>query len=179
MPEKKKELNGINGWLILPVIVLFFIPLKNFIYLFTNFIPVFTKGYWNILTNPESPAFHKLWAPVIIFDITGNIIFIILSVVLLFFLFKKNHRFPLMFILFLSANLFFAACDFFMSDMIDAMGALNDVSTLRELVISLAFSVICIPYFLRSERVKNTFAENVFTVIPPWVIYHNLKNKKK
>ncbi len=179
MPEKRKELKGISGWLILPIIVLFFIPLKNIIYLFTNFLPFYAKDYWLILTTPESPAYHKLWAPVIIFEITGNIIFIILSILLLFFFFKKNHRFPLMFILFLLANLFFFTCDFLMADMIDTVGALNNTSSLRELLISLIFSSICIPYFLRSERVRNTFADKTFKIIPPWVRFHSSNNKKK
>ena len=128
MTENNEELKGIGGWLILPAIGICLNPLILTVFLYTNFVPIFSEGYWPILTTPGSAAYHPLWGPMIMFEIAGNVIFIIFSVVLLVLFFKKHYRVPLLFIVFLSANLLFVAIDFFAADLIPAVAEQNDVS---------------------------------------------------
>jgi hypothetical protein len=123
---------GLGGWLILPAIGLFLLPIKMAISLITNFLPIFQKNYWAVLTTPGSGAYHHLWAPLVIFEIAGNTLFIILDVVLIFLFFTKSYRFPALFIAFLALNLVFMVSDFFLADLIPAVAAESGYSSGNE-----------------------------------------------
>jgi hypothetical protein len=151
------EPSGLKGWLILPILGLCIFPIRITIYLINDFLPLFQEGSWEILTTPGSEMYHHLWAPLLIFEIGGNLLFIAFAVALLFLLFTKSYRFPTLFILFIVLNLVFVVCDFFLGGLIPAVAAVNDESAVRELVRSFLGLIIWGPYFLYSRRVKNTF----------------------
>jgi hypothetical protein len=159
MAKETKELKGLGGWLILPAIGLFVLLIKMAISLFTEFLPIFQKNYWAVLTTPGSGAYHPLWAPLIIFEIAGNTLFVILDVVLIFIFFTKSYRFPALFIAFLALNLVFMVSDFFFADLIPAVAAQSGPKYIKELAQTIIGTIIWIPYFLVSKRVKNTFVK--------------------
>ena len=68
--------NGLKGWLILPMLGLILTPIRLSIALVTIYAPIFTNGIWNVLTNPNNEAYHKLWAPLLIFEVIGNSAFL-------------------------------------------------------------------------------------------------------
>lgn len=43
---------GLGGWLILPAIGLFFYPIRIAASFYTDFLPIFQEGYWEVLTTP-------------------------------------------------------------------------------------------------------------------------------
>ena len=148
------EPRGLGGWLILPAISLFVLPIRIMGILINDFLPIFLEGYWDVLTTPGSEAYHHLWAPLIIFEITGNTLFIIFDIVLIFLFFTKSYRFPALFIAFLLLNFLFAIIDFFFADLIPAIAAESDPESVIAMIIGV---LIWTPYFLVSKRVKNTF----------------------
>jgi len=144
----------------LPAIGLFYLPVRLLISLNKDFLPIFSKGYWEILTTPGSEAYHHLWAPLIIFEISGNILFILFDVFLIFLFFTKSYRFPLLYIIFLVSNLLFVVGDFFFADFIPIIAAESDPESLMEVARTIVAAMIWIPYFLVSKRVKNTFVKS-------------------
>lgn len=159
--NQKAEPSGLGGWLILPMLGLIFLPIKLGAMLATTYYPIFSEGYWEVLTNPGSEAYHALWAPLLIFEIVGNSGFLIGAIVLLVFFFQKHHRFPTLMIWFLGLNLAFVGIDFFAADLIPAVAAAPDPESTQELIRAITGAAIWIPYFLKSVRVKNTFTNGM------------------
>jgi hypothetical protein len=147
---------GIGGWLILIVAGLCISPLLQLATIFTNIVPIFRNHAWTILTTPGNPAYHRLWAPLIIFETFINVLFITMEVGLLALLFRRSKAFPRAMIVYLLVGFVLFAADHFLFQMIPAVAenARESVSTLVRASIACA---IWIPYFLVSKRVKGTF----------------------
>jgi hypothetical protein len=157
MVEGTKSYEGIRGWLILGLIGLFISPIRISISVFRDLIPIFTERHWNVLTTPGSGAYHPLWAPLIITECVGNAVFIIFSIVLLVFFFRKSKLLPNLIISYLILNLLFVAGDFFIADMIPAVAKQSNLQAAEELARAIIGAVIWVPYFFVSKRVKQTF----------------------
>lgn len=163
MTTAQNEPKGLGGWLILPAIGLIVFPLKMFITLTSVFVPIFQKGYWHTLTTPGSKAYHVLWAPFIMTELIGNLLFISFDIILIFLFFMKSYRFPMLYVAFLGLNLAFVLGDFFFVKLIPAAAAEDDVRALVEVTRTTIAAMIWVPYFLLSKRVKNTFVK---TTVP-------------
>ena len=157
MVEETKSYEGIGGWLILPLIGLFIVPIRISLLVLKDLVPIFTEGHWNVLTTPGSGAYHPLWAPLLIFECAGNAIFIIFSIVLLVFFFPKSRLLPKLIIFYLVLNLLFVAGDFFLADLIPAVAEQSNPHSAKELGRAIIGAMIWVPYFLFSKRVKQTF----------------------
>jgi hypothetical protein len=148
---------GLGGWLILPIIGLFILPIKIIIVLTMIHLPIFLKGQWDILTNPNSEVYHALWGPILIGEITFNIFFFLFSVFLLIILFKKKTYFPKLIITYYILNTTIMIIFYYLSGLIPAVAETPDPESARELVRTIIGSAIWIPYFIVSKRVKHTF----------------------
>lgn len=156
---QEKKLEGIGGWLILVAIGLMITPIRVAFGLFNDVFPAFTGGAWEKLTTAGSPAYHPLWAPLLITETAGNILFILFSLAILFFFFRKKRGTPLLMIIFLLSNLAFVAVDHLMAMKIPVVAAMPDESTPAEIIRLAIACAVWVPYFLRSKRVKNTFVK--------------------
>jgi len=159
MKQEASGTEGLGGWLILPLLGLILQPFILGMLLYDTYLPIFTEGYWEILTSPESEAYHQLWGPLIIFELVGNIGFMLFALVLLVFFFRKDYRVPGWIILYLASNAIFVTADFFLADLIPAVAANPDPAATKEMVQTIIGAAIWIPYFKKSERVKNTFVK--------------------
>jgi hypothetical protein len=157
MAEEMKSYEGIRGWLILPLIGLFIAPIRISLTIFKDLVPVFTEGYWNVITTPGSNTYHPLWAPLIIFECVGNIVFIIFSIVLLIFFFRKSRLLPKLMISYLILSLLFVVSDFFLADLIPAVADQRNYQDTKEIARAVIGTIVWVPYFLVSKRVKQTF----------------------
>ena len=153
------SLKGIGGWLILVTIGLVLTPFRIAIILFTTYVPIFTGETWSLLTTPGSAAYNWVWKPILLFELFGNLIFLIWAVVLLILLFAHKRIFPRMMIAFYVANLLFVGLDFAVASGIPVVASQPDARSVVELIKSILVCAIWIPYFLISERVKTTFTE--------------------
>lgn len=149
--------SGLGGWLILIAIGLVLTPLKLGVLLTGTFLPMFTDGSVRALTTPGSEHYHSLWLPMIAYEVIGNGVFIVGSIVALILFFSRSRRFPHYYIVFLLANLAFLAIDELLGAKIPAVAASDDMTSLGQLVRVFVSCCIWVPYFLVSKRVKNTF----------------------
>lgn len=94
MTDKSKESSGIGGWLILVTLGLIISPIRAGHLLLTTYFSIFSNGAWETLTMPESEAYHALWAPLLIFEVVGNIEIMALADVTLWHLLKKSKHTP-------------------------------------------------------------------------------------
>jgi hypothetical protein len=150
---------GIGGWLILVVIGLVISPIRISYFMLTNHWPIFRDGMWPVLTTPGTEAYHALWAPLIAFEIVGNLVSIALPLVTLWFFVRKSRRTPVLAICWYIWAAAFVVVDFFVAGLIPAVAAQSDSDGVKELVRSIVGAAIWVPYFLVSKRVKATFID--------------------
>lgn len=155
----EKKLEGIGGWLILAAIGLCVSPIKIGVGLVRDVLPAFSGGVWEKLTTPGSPAYDPLWAPLLIMEMVGNIIFILFPLAILFFFFTKKRSAPLLMIIFLLSNLAFVVADYVVAMRIPVVASMPDESTPVEIIRVAIACAIWVPYFLKSKRVRNTFVK--------------------
>ncbi len=148
---------GIGGWLILPLLGLVLTPFRIGFQTFTDVLPALRPATWAALTTPGTKAYHPLWAPAILFELTANSLLILFSLVLLWLFFRKSGRVPMLMIVWLLAIIAAQAIDLVFANQIPAIAALSDADGLRNLARSVLGAAIWVPYFLLSKRVKNTF----------------------
>lgn len=147
----------IGGWLILVAIGLVLTPLRFLVVVVKDLLPVFSGETWSILTTPGTEAYHPFLAPLLIFELIGNIAFVVFAIVVAIFFFKRQKIVPKLMIAFLFSNLAFVVIDYFVADSIPFIASQNDPESLRELIRVLIGCLIWVPYFLVSKRVKGTF----------------------
>lgn len=159
MESNNEQYKGIGGWLYLVIFGLVVGPIRIAYILFGIYFPMFSDGGWELLTTQGSEVYHHLWAPLLIFEIVGNVGTIVLALTTLWFLVKKSRHTPRLAIVWLVWNVAFVTIDFFAGDMIPMVAANPDPENFKELARSLIGACIWIPYFLVSKRVKATFVE--------------------
>lgn len=147
----------IGGWLILVAIGLIVTPFKIVSVMFANQWPFLRDGHWERLTNADSSDYHPLWAPLIVFEIVGNIGLLVLAAITLALFFKKSKRTPKFAITWYAVGPAFLLLDELLGNLIPAVASNSPASGLTELARATVVAAIWIPYFLVSDRVKKTF----------------------
>jgi hypothetical protein len=152
-----KQYDKIGGWLILVAIGLIFSPIRLIVVLVKDLLPALSGDTWSRLTTPGTEAYHPLWAPLLLFEVIGNCLFIVFPIVIAVFFFQKRRFVPQLIIVLLLSNLVFVAIDYFAADLIPFVAAQEDMGSLVELIRVLIASAIWVPYFIVSKRVQGTF----------------------
>jgi hypothetical protein len=150
---------GIGGWLLLVVLGLVIAPLRVVHLLATQHVPMLRDGAWGILTTPGTELYHPLWAPLIVFEVVGNLGSIALALATLWLMFRKSRHTPRVAIAWLAWSTAIVVIDFILGQQIPMVAAQSGPDETRELTRALVSSAIWIPYFLVSKRVKATFVE--------------------
>lgn len=164
--EKHHLLAGIGGWLLLPAIGIIISPILILVGVYTSFVPLFTDGTWQALTQPDSYAYHPMWGPLIAFEVLGNVALVALVIWLGWLFFRYDERTPRMYILYLLVTPAFLIADLILAGQMPGMEE-PDPIVVRDTGRSLVQAAIWIPYFLKSERVKNTFTKYAGSDSPP------------
>ena len=156
--KQEQNLDGIRGWLILFLITLLVSPIRICLFLYRNFVPLFSDGSFERLTTPTSDVYHPLWMPLLTFEIVCNCLIIVFGLFVLFYLIRKSKKTPKLAIAWLILGFIFVVGDYFFADMIPLIAAQpEDPETIKEVARSTIGAVIWVPYFLVSKRVKATF----------------------
>lgn len=148
--------SGIGGWLILPAIGLVVTPILLLLTLVRDLLPALRPEVWQLLTEPASDAYHPTWAAVIIYELLANIGFLVLTLWLGFLFVRKSSRTPTVFISWLFISIAVQTVDLLLTQSIP-MVAEDSASSATGIFRGIIQAAIWIPYFLRSERVRNTF----------------------
>nr|WP_301291513.1 DUF2569 domain-containing protein [Paenibacillus xylanexedens] len=146
-----------GGWLILIQIGLFVTVILLAVQLFQQIIPTFTTETWEMLTSKQSDYYHPLWGPVLIFEMVYNTLFLLFSVYTIFVFYSKKAILPRLMIIFYGLSLIVGIIDYLLLLQIPLAKELEDGSSIREIAKSVITCAIWIPYFIKSERVHNTF----------------------
>ena len=148
----------IGGWLILPMLGLFFTPLRMGWDMFGDPI-YFNHSTWiQVLQSNDYSAFSA-WGALIGVEIVANLVLMAGFIFLIFLFLKKRTSFPLLFILINFAHIFFLAADtvaaaFLFSSLDDSSGQLEEWG---DFLRSIFYLWIWGSYLMRSERAKETF----------------------
>jgi hypothetical protein len=152
-----REPMGLGGWLVLLAIGLFATPLRIAFLLISTHVPIYTDGTWNVLTDPQSEAYHPLWGPLIVFESVVNVLLAAAAIVAIVLFFKKSPAFPKVAIGVLLGNLAFVVVDTLVARAIPAIAEQSGPDAYQDLFRGVIACAIWVPYLLRSRRVRNTF----------------------
>ncbi len=145
-----EEYKGIEGWLIVVAIGLWIGLAVEVIFVFKDFVPVFTEGYWTLLTDPNSPSYITSCKAFVLYEMIGVAVIIALRIAVLHAFHKQLSRFPPMFIGLILIGIFYSIIDTALaSQILDDAGSTGSPFSLS--------AFIWIPYMLMSKRVKQTF----------------------
>ncbi|MFD2117894.1 DUF2569 domain-containing protein [Paenibacillus yanchengensis] len=151
--------SGLGGWLVLIQIGLILTLIQLLNQIITVDLTIFTDGTWQLLTSKGSDFYDPLWKPTLIFETVYNILFSIFTLFILVQFYRKKGIIPRLMIVFYSLSLLVGIFDYIMLQQIPLAKELEDGSSIRDIIKSAITCLIWILYFLRSERVKNTFIQ--------------------
>lgn len=137
-----KELVGINGWLIIPAMGLVFAPIKSITMFLISFN--FIQG----LTPELLEDFRFILIGII------DILIVVFTIIVAVFFFKKRLLAIKAIIGLMIATIIATIIQAFLNE---SMFGELEIDTIKPILHSIIFSLIWIPYFLKSIRVKNTF----------------------
>lgn len=158
-PNKRIAYEKIGGWLILIGIG---ITISPFYILFT----IFTQNYfdhslWINITSASSANYNPVLAISFLIELLINIVSFVFTILLLVLFYKRRSSFPRLVIIFYVFNFLFMAVD---AAVISSLGILNDTALMdsyKAIGKSFITMVIWVPYFLKSDRVKETFVNMI------------------
>lgn len=153
---KQNQPSGLGGWLILAGINIVFSIYLTTKTVVESYIYIIQSGVFTAFTSPESSSYHSGFKFGFIFEMTLNITFILLFIYLAYLFFTKNYKFPKVFIFIRIMCVVFIIVDIFITISVFDVSVI-DQEVIKDLVGAIIQCMICIPYFRKSERVKNTF----------------------
>ena len=156
MIEDASKPEGIGGWLILVAIGLCVQPVLLLKAIADN-VAIFDPDTWRALTTPGAPAYHPLWAPLLLGETGVNLVLFAWSGVLLYVFFAKRRGFPRLVVAYMGVSLAAVLADLALARTIPSAQAHLTASDYRQVGRSAISAAVWIPYFLRSRRVAATF----------------------
>ena len=153
-----RNLVGLGGWLILVGLNLVIAPVRV-VTAIVQCSKAFSPYTWQALTIPGSVSYQPGWAPVLCFELLGQITVLTLAIFGLVLFFKKSRLFPRCFIAMLLANAIFVVVDLILvKSFLKTAGATTGSATQDRALMQVVIGCcIWIPYMLNSRRVKVTF----------------------
>jgi transglutaminase-like putative cysteine protease/HAMP domain-containing protein len=145
---------ALGGWLIL---VGFGVTLSPFRMLVTlsQTLPSYGAATWANLTTPGAANYHPGWAPILMFELIGNIAMLVFSVLLTWLFYRRKRQFPIVFIWVVLLSWLFVAADHVLASLVPV--ASPEPTNWPRQVAGLLVALIWVAYMRRSRRVRNTF----------------------
>ena len=150
-------ISGLGGWLVLVQIGIYGTLLSVVLRLLLNSIPMFMSEAWVMFTSKSSEYYHALWAPIIIFELIYDVLLVIFCIYILIKFYSKSWILPRLMIILYAAGFLVSLVGYIALEQIPLVKELESGNSIRDLIRPLLTCLIWIPYFLKSERVKNTF----------------------
>jgi hypothetical protein len=154
LPARQTKL---RGWLLLVAIGVVIYPLRLLGFILDDLLPVFSRDVWSVLTAPGSNVYHPLNGPVLLFELLGNLVLLICSIILAVMFFQRREQFPFLGVSFLVGAFLFYLADYFAALQLPSVASQEDSGSVLDLAGALPVCAVLVPYFLTSKRVKATF----------------------
>ena len=106
---------------------------------------------------PQSASYHPLYAPLLIFEMLGNVVMTGLNVVVLLLFFTKRRAFPNLFIVYVLCHAAVVILDDVGCALIPLLQSNAEAKNHREAIRAIFYAVIWSLYMVKSRRVKATF----------------------
>ncbi len=157
LPENPDpKLVGLGGWLALITLGALFRPFGSGFLLYTS-VKDWDAHTWQQVGDPSSDVYHVLWQPGAILEITSCSFFVVYEFLLLILLLARRTSFPRLMVVYYILWITSAFGLQFMWSHIDAFDAEILAEYKSNQIQALAASIIWIPYFFVSKRVRSTF----------------------
>jgi len=147
----------LRGWLLLLALGILLLPFRLTEFIALDLLPAFLKDVWSLLTTPGTEAYHPLNAPILLFELVGNLVLLIGSIVLTVLFFQKRRMVPVLTVSFLVFAFLFYVGDYFAARQLPAVASQEDTESKLDLVGAFLVRAVAGPYVLVSRRVKETF----------------------
>jgi len=146
--------SGLGGWLILIAIGLVVTPITVFFTITEYNLPLLNDTeMWREFADPNSAYYTSLFSFIVYFELIGNIIILLFSILFLYLFFAKKRLFPKIYFWFLIGNLLFIFIDEVLANSMFEFEEFAYIETLRQAIPC----AIWLRYLAVSKRVKNTF----------------------
>ena len=124
--------------------------------------PVCNATWHDTARNRDMPVRIRMSAgsgkaPVILFELLINLVFMSMEAVLLLWFFTKSRRFPATMIVYLFTVFVLVGIDYFAAQAIPAIAAQDNSEGRISFIRAGIVCAIWVPYMLKSKRVKGTF----------------------
>lgn len=149
--------SGLGGWLVLVQIGLYATIVLGIVQMVSYSIPAISPDQWEILTSKDSELYHPLWGAFILFELVYNMALIGYCAFTLVQFYRKKSIVPKLMMIFYSGSLVITVVDYGLAQIITSSYDVQAEGSMKNLVRSALTCAIWIPYFIKSERVKNTF----------------------
>lgn len=155
--EPPLGISGLGGWLVFIQIGLYISVIVSLVTMVQAVSMLSDSETGRLLTSPDSPYYHPIWKTAFIFEgVTSGIMFIFTIIILKSF-YQKKRMLPRLMIIFYSVNFLLMLITFLMLNEIPLAKEAQGVNSTSTLIGGVLGCAIWIPYFIRSERVNNTF----------------------
>ena len=145
---------GIGGWLILPAISVVLNPLFVLAQVVASGY-LFAPETWQLAEQGFIEASHWAWGSFVAFEITGNALTFVFSILLAWVFFARRTSTPRLMVIFLLSSAIFVTVDLVIAIVLVGGGAESD--DVGGVVGSWIGVAIWVPYFMSSLRVRETF----------------------
>lgn len=155
-----QQYDKIGGLLIVVGFALISTAVKVLVFLTNDLLPLFSGESWKNFTTSDSDLFHPWYGRLLIFELIGNLILLLSSIVLIVLFFQKYKYFPKLMIGLIIFSVLFSTIDYFAGKFILSVANQYDAKYVYRTFGSVIVSILWILYLLNSERVRRTFIKD-------------------
>jgi transglutaminase-like putative cysteine protease len=152
------SLSGIGGWLVIPVLGLVATPIAVLVTTSSG-MESYAADNWTLLTTFGSDSYHALWAPVLLFELVSQIGIFVFAILLAVLFFRRRSSVPSLYIGFQLISTVQLVLDQLLVHSIPQ--AVVGAGNTGQAIGSVIGAMIWIGYFMKSERVRNTFVRRL------------------
>ncbi|MGQ0801421.1 MAG: DUF3857 domain-containing protein [Pseudomarimonas sp.] len=156
LPPPVPGLIGIRGWLFLPLLGVLINPFVM-AYSVYQMQPAFTLETWNSVTVPGGESYHPLWAPVMVFELVGNLGLLVLSGLIFIVFLQRRRNLPMLYSGFMIIHTSVLLIDQLALTRLPGFSAAELNQGWSEIGKGAVSAIIWVSYFSVSQRVKSTF----------------------
>lgn len=150
---------GLGGWLVLVGFGLCTGPFAMLVTIIGSWDSYFSQATWQAVAMPQGASYHPVYAPLLMFELLGNIIVLVSNLLLVALFFSQRRVFPRTYIVFLCGNAIYLVADAVLGNFIPEIASKPDPAAARDIARAIVGATIWSSYMLKSERVKATFVK--------------------